>query len=360
MDLREGIAVIDRMLVEQTGRHLNEVQIILLQGTWEGKSYEAIAAESNYTTDYLKKDIGPKLWQHISAHLNRRVGKLNFRSVAESLICDDPIIFIHKERSHAQYFTEDLGNGIGMDMILVPAGRFLMGSPEDEPERSESEGPQHWVSVPRFFMGRYPVTQAQWQAVASLPLAEQELDPAPSRFKGANRPVEQVSWYDAIEFCQRLAQHSKRPYRLPSEAEWEYACRAKTTTPFFFGKSISADVANYDSRSAFAEGPTGEYRKETTPVGSFFANAFGLWDMHGNVDEWCSDPWHRSYKGAPTDGRVWIEGGDGMYKTIRGGSWDDPPRHCRSACRGKGDPNFARDDLGFRVCCSVPKTVEVN
>jgi formylglycine-generating enzyme required for sulfatase activity len=122
-------------------------------------------------------------------------------------------------------------------MMLIPAGAFMMGSPEDEPERSPHEGPQHLVSVASFFLGKYPVTQAQWRVVASFPQVERSLDLDPSHFKGDMRPVEKVSWEEAIEFCARLSEYTKRQYRLPTEAEWEYACRAETTTPFHFGET---------------------------------------------------------------------------------------------------------------------------
>ncbi|MFM6071877.1 MAG: formylglycine-generating enzyme family protein, partial [Dolichospermum sp.] len=167
--------------------------------------------------------------------------------------------------------------------------------------------PQHEVTIKPFSMGKYPITQAQWQAVAALPQVNQELKPNPSRFKGAKRPVERVSWHDAVEFCARLSNHSQRPYRLPSEAEWEYACRAGTITPFHFGETITTELANYNGNNTYGDGPKGVYRGETTEVGSFkIANEFGLYDMHGNVWEWCQDDWHNNYEGAPTDGSAWI------------------------------------------------------
>jgi formylglycine-generating enzyme required for sulfatase activity len=149
-------------------------------------------------------------------------------------------------------------------------------------------------------MGKFPVTQAQWRAVAALPKINTDLDPDPSYFNGANRPVEQVSWDEAMEFCRRLSKKTGRDYRLPSEAEWEYACRAGTNKPFHFGKRITSDLANYNGNSVYGNAPKGKYREETTPVGSLkVANAFGLYDMHGNVWEWCADGWHENYEGAP-------------------------------------------------------------
>nr|MDZ8022942.1 formylglycine-generating enzyme family protein [Nostoc sp. SerVER01] len=229
---------------------------------------------------------------------------------------------INKERKQAFYFVEFLGEAaeksstLLIEMVAIPEGTFEMGSPPDEPERRQNENPQHTVSIQPFFLTKYPVTQKQWQFVAHLPQVKQRLNRNPSRFKGANRPVENISWYDAVEFCLRLSQYTGRPYSLPSEAEWEYACRAGTITPFHFGQTITTDVANYDGTDdeeyrwsgSYGWGPEGIYREETTEVGSFgLANAFGLYDMHGNVWEWCLDDWHNNYEGAPTDGSPWFD-----------------------------------------------------
>jgi len=238
------------------------------------------------------------------------------------------------------------------------ADAFLMGSPEDEPQRYDDEGPQHWVQVPAFAMGRYPVTQAQWRFVAQqLPRVNRDLEPEPSYFQGDDRPVEQVSWHMAVEFCDRISALLGTPCRLPSEAEWEYACRAGTTTPFHFGQTITPDLANYDGEAAYGQGPTGAYREETTPVGSFgVANAFGLYDMHGNVWEWCQDVWHDSYAGAPTDGSAWLEGGNQSLRLLRGGAWYDIPRGCRSAYRSPFSPDNRDLVIGFRVVWSAART----
>jgi formylglycine-generating enzyme required for sulfatase activity len=269
---------------------------------------------------------------------------------------------IQRRPGQNQCYDESLGAGIlPLRMMQIPAGTFLMGSPEDEPDRLDREGPQQQVSVPLFFMAQYPVTQAQWRVVAALPQVNRKLDPEPSHFKGDLRPVEQMSWHDAVEFCDRLTLYTDRQYRLPSEAEWEYACRAGTTTPFHFGPTLSTDYANYDGSSekygAYGPGTRGEYRGKTTLVNQFEgANAFGLYDMHGNVFEWCQDPWHDSYKGAPSDGSAWIEGGDADLRVVRGGSWDDGPRYCRSAYRSFNDvAEYRFEYFGFRVCCSAPR-----
>ncbi|MEQ8463921.1 formylglycine-generating enzyme family protein [Coleofasciculus sp. E1-EBD-02] len=266
--------------------------------------------------------------------------------------------FIVKRRQRqAQYFSEDLGNGITMDMVAIPGGTFLMGSPETEEGHSDDESPQHPVTVQSFFMGKYPVTQAQWQAVANLPQIDQELDPDPSNFKGSDRPVEQVSWYDCLEFCARLSQYTGRDYRLPSEAEWEYACRARTTTPFHCGETITTDLANYDGNYTYAAGAKGKYREETTPVGSFqVANAFGLFDMHGNVWEWCADHWHDSYESAPSDGQAWLvddNKNENHSRLLRGGSWYITPQECRCAYRLRNTPDYGNNTVGCRVVCGA-------
>ncbi|ERN41735.1 hypothetical protein KR51_00015820 [Rubidibacter lacunae KORDI 51-2] len=259
------------------------------------------------------------------------------------------------------YFPERLRAGLNLDMIEVPGGSFLIGSPETEPERDPHEGPQHEVNVPQFFIGRYPVTQAQWQFVATeLPEVNRELDPDPAKFKGSDRPVEQVNWYEAVEFCDRLAAHTGRRYRLPCEAEWEYACRAGTKTPFYFGKTISPELANYNSAYIDGGGPKGEEREGTSPVGHFGnANGFGLSDMHGNVFEWCHDKYRERYEAVvvPSDGDAWgdqeIQDADRM---IRGGAWSSYSKQCRSAYRYNSFAGDRLDDVGFRVACTAPRT----
>ncbi|MBW4493818.1 MAG: SUMF1/EgtB/PvdO family nonheme iron enzyme [Oscillatoria princeps RMCB-10] len=265
---------------------------------------------------------------------------------------------INRTRRQAEYFTHDLGGGVILEMVSIPGGTFMMGSPQTESMRDDDEGPQHLVTVQPFFMGKYAVTQAQWKVVAALPKVNRDLNPDPSRFKGANRPVENVSWEDATEFCARLSKKTGLDYRLPSEAEWEYACRAGTTTPFHFGETITTDLANYNGNYTYASGPKGKYRQETTDVGSFPPNAFGLYDMHGNVWEWCADPWHDNYAGAPVDGSVWSSGGneDRQSRMLRGGSWYYYPRDCRAALRNRSEPEFGDDDVGFRAVVSLLRT----
>jgi formylglycine-generating enzyme required for sulfatase activity len=271
-------------------------------------------------------------------------------------------------------------------MIYIPEGEFWMGSPKGEKDRSDDESPQHLVKVLSFYMAQTPITQAQWRFVANLPQEGKELNPEPSYFKGDDNPVERVTWYDAIEFCARLSRYTGRDYRLPSEAEWEYACRAVTSRgnhrgiaptlaewnkeynqPFHFGETITLDLANYSSTYIYQNEPQGKSRGETTPVCIFKPNAFGLYDMSGNVWEWCLDPWHRNYEGAPTNGSVWDEQNnndnhyynileninilskDGRSRVHRGGSWLNDAFRCRSAYRDSLIPDWDNSGYGFRV-----------
>jgi formylglycine-generating enzyme required for sulfatase activity len=268
--------------------------------------------------------------------------KSGFLGIGKS--CD-----ISRSRGRAEFFAEELGNGVVLEMVAIPGGTFLMGSPENELERRSSESPQHNVTVQRFFMGKFPVTQGQWQAVAGFDKVNIDLDPDPSRFKGANRPVECVSWDDAVEFCARLSKKTGKIYRLPSEAEWEYACRAGTTTPFYCGETITTDLANYDGNHTYGAAPKGEYRQQTTDVGKFPANPFGLFDMCGNVWEWCQDEWHENYNNAPVDGSAWLFENDNQNRLLRGGSWNYFPWNCRSALRNWYARVIRCGSVGFRV-----------
>ncbi|MEG4574590.1 formylglycine-generating enzyme family protein [Microcoleus sp. N3A4] len=244
-----------------------------------------------------------------------------------------------RSKSFARFFPEDLGNGIVLEMVYIPGGTFMMGSPAKENIRRDSESPQHLVTVPAFFAGKYPITQAQWQAF---------MGNNPSGFKGEKRPVENVWWHKAVKFCGKLSQKTGKKYRLLSEAEWEYACRARTTTPFHFGETITPELANYNGNYPYANAPTGLYRQQTTDVGSFPPNAFGLCDMHGNVWEWCSDRWNSNYQGAPTDGSSWETGPDD-WPVQRGGSWSNNAVGCRSANRSRNSAHDWWGLWGFRV-----------
>lgn len=250
----------------------------------------------------------------------------------------------------AQVFDEDLGSGVSLELVAISGGSFRMGSPDSSDGKESKESPPHDVLVRPFFIGRIPVTQMQWRRVALLPQVRTTLDPEPSHFKGPDRPVEKVSWGDCQEFCLRLSRRTGRSYRLPTEAEWEYACRSGTATPFHFGPTITTDVANYDGSFPFEKGPRGVYRKETTSsVEVDAANAFGLSDMHGNVWEWCEDVWHSTYAGAPTDGSAWISGGEAAQRVLRGGSWYGRADYCRSASRVGLAADGRNGRGGFRV-----------
>ncbi|MGP1383934.1 MAG: SUMF1/EgtB/PvdO family nonheme iron enzyme [Thainema sp.] len=261
-------------------------------------------------------------------------------------------------------FVEPLGNGVGLEMVPIPAGSFWMGqteverqeilkliSEEDYQKYCARELPRHQVNVSAFYIGKFAVTQAQYEAVMGTNPATH----SDAKFVAPNKPVINVSWHDAVKFCEKLSQQTKREYRLPSEAEWEYACRAGTETPFYFGETISTDLANYNGDYTYGSGVKGEYRRQTTPVGSFPANAFGLFDMHGNVIEWCLDHFHQNYQNAPTDGSAWIVDGKGDRRILRGGSWYDHPGHCRSAYRVYDDPRVSSSTFGFRVVCRLPR-----
>ena len=266
------------------------------------------------------------------------------------------------------FFIEEIGNDITLDMVQIPGGSFQMGATKSgflgrkEEGASDDEFPQHQVTVKDFWMGAFVITQKQWTAIAhpsNKVKIDLELDP--SNWKGDKLPVEKVSWYEAKEFCDRLSIKTGKAFDLPTEAQWEYACRAGTTTPFHFGETIDAKFANYRAQDykelnwsgKYGQGSLGEFRQKTMPVDSFDPNAFGLYNMHGNVWEWCLDPWHSNYDGAPKDDRVWDASNDSgsNLRLIRGGSWCHSPGNCRSAYRNRYGPAGQSSLIGFRVVC---------
>ncbi|AFY93606.1 formylglycine-generating enzyme family protein [Chamaesiphon minutus] len=259
---------------------------------------------------------------------------------------------IDRRSRQAQFFTTELGDSIPLTMVAIAAGEFEMGSAHLEIDRSTSETPGHRVTVQPFFMSKYPIAQAQWLAVSQLPQVNRALIPDPAHFVGADRPVESVSWLDAVEFCDRLSQHTQRNYRLPSEAEWEYAARAGTTTPFSTGATLTPEFANYGTEFTYGGESPSEYLPTTTNVDRFAPNAFGLNDMHGNVWEWCADCWHETYQGAPRDSQAWIKNGDSDLRSLRGGSWADHPSQLRSASRSAYEADSLNRMIGFRVVCA--------
>ncbi len=279
----------------------------------------------------------------------------------------------HSQKIH--YFDEPLHRSPKfivkpINMVLIQGGTFDMGSPETEIDRFESESPQHQVTVPSFFMSEFLIPQGYWLVVAdTMPQVNIPLEKSPSQLnlKGEDRtihPVTDVNWFEAVEFCDRLSKYSGRRYRLPTEAEWEYACRAGSKTPFHFGETIITDLANYDGTDdpdgkwlgSYGRGSKGIYRQKTTPVDAFLPNAFGLYDMHGNVWEWCLDHWHDNYQGAPMDGSAWLSDDPNTRRLLRGGSWFIDPCNCRSATRFNVTPVNRDDFIGFRVVCEIPRT----
>ena len=256
-----------------------------------------------------------------------------------------------KERTYhsAKLYTESLGDWQTLSLVSVPQGKFVMGGAVTEKGSSDRERPLHLVDVSDFFIGEYPVTQTQWRKVAQMPQIKRKLKREPSHFKGNNRPVESVSWLEAQEFCDRLSAYTGKQYRLPSEAEWEYACRGNSTAPFAYGETLTSELADYASTYAYAEETGKAYRQGTTEVGSFMPNAFGLYDLHGNVREWCADPWHENYHRAPSNSKDWQKEGDLAWRTLRGGSWANKPSHCRSAHRSGYPEDLLNRAIGFRV-----------
>jgi formylglycine-generating enzyme required for sulfatase activity len=280
----------------------------------------------------------------------------------------------------ARYFQTELPGEMMLDMVQVPGGGFMMGTLESDLvavkqgssrsmerefkndivesliRRFNWESPKHMVKVPAFYMSKYEITQAQWKAVASLPKVKLDLLSDPSSFKGSNLPVETITWEEAIEFCDRLSLATGRLYRLPTEAEWEYAARAGTNTPFNFGDSIRTEWANFQGKFPYSNSPKGEFRETTAAVGTLGGpNAFGLYEMHGNVWEWCSDVWNESYDGAPNDGSSWETGKIPYLRIIRGGAWDSLGGECRSNSRNRMTATIRLNSIGLRIVAEIPE-----
>jgi len=259
----------------------------------------------------------------------------------ESEILDEDGDTVETLKHDVIVYSEIFGEAADLEMVKLPSGRFMMGAPKNEEGSSKDERPRHKVRIREFWISRTPVTQAQYKAVIGK-------NPSAYSRKG-NRPVTNVSWHDAQSFCKTLSQKTGRIYRLPSEAEWEYACRAGTTSPFCFGPTITSRLANYDGSEVYGNGPEGNYRDKLTNVEKFLPNIFGLYDMHGNVKEWCEDTWHDNYKGAPSDGSPWLTGDISEGKVCRGGSHEDDPEDCRCASRKCYELEHTSYNTGFRV-----------
>jgi eukaryotic-like serine/threonine-protein kinase len=250
---------------------------------------------------------------------------------------------IDRQPGSAQYLRASLNEQIDLDLVLIPSGTLMMG----DARHHSDEQPIHQVTLPSFYMGKYPITQAQYQAVmgenANVGL-------------GLDYPIEHVSWDDAIEFCTKLSQLTSKAYTLPSESQWEYACRAGTDTAFYFGDTITPELVNYQGNYPYGGAPQGENRGQATPVGIFPPNALGLYDMHGNVWEWCLDSYHASYQGAPTDGSAWVDPSlpdRDLKRVMRGGAWDYVARGCRSAVRCSLAPGVRVNGCGLRVVLAI-------
>ena len=245
--------------------------------------------------------------------------------------------------------TLDIGGGEKMEFVRISKGKFTMGSPKEkeEKERGDDED-EHEVEITKdFYLGRYAVTQAQYKAIVGE---------NPSSFKGDRLPVETVSWDDAVKFCEKFSTKLNRKTMLPSEAQWEYACRAGTRSPFHFGTKLNGDLANCDGNYPYGTETKGDYKKKTVEVGSYPANPWGLYDMSGNVYQWCQD-WYGPYqKLDSTRDPVQLIKQSDNYKTLRGGSWNNDARNCRSALRNWGGPdNRGIGIFGFRVCLPLEK-----
>ncbi len=254
---------------------------------------------------------------------------------------------IDRPQSRSDVFQEDLGNGIYLTMVRIPPGTFTMGSPDLEEGEEANEQPAHQAKIPGFYLGQTLVTQSQW--------AEIFPDKAVGSRGDKQLPVSEVSWLDAIEFCELLTTKTGKTYRLPSESEWEYACRANTTNPFAYGDTILPSIVNYDAMSPYQQAPKGVFRGKSTPVASFPPNLFGLYDMHGNLWEWCLDEWFDNYKNAPADGSARSDLGthnEQSQRVVRGGSWFSYGSRCRAATRASLSASFRHEHYGFRVVCT--------
>ena len=305
---------------------------------------------------------------------------------------------VQRKPGQARGFSQVIGDS-RLEMVALPSGQLMMGGETQDTQGLAEALPQPPVTLQAFSMGKYLVTQAQWRAVAALPKVQLDLEPAPFGFKGDNRPAEGVNWYDAMEFCARLSAYSGQLYTLPSEAQWEYACRAGTTTPFYFGETVTTDLANYHGLYPYGLAPQGAYRAATTDVDRFPPNPFGLYDMHGNVWEWCLDADHQgSPQGTggqatalartPGIGIAQHQGQAGpltrrprlsadlchrpstprsavvcrqgySWRVLRGGSWFDGSSYCRCAHRTFLDPLGRNYFGGFRVVSLLPKAFKV-
>jgi len=323
------------------------------------KRKQAILAAESLKLQQQKKPPQPEFsFEFVKLKVVKERGFLGIGSGAR--------IELEKKQGKAPYIREELGDRIFLDLVRIPAGKFIMGVSSEERQAVlenvkrhgfnvennekwlDSATPQHEVKVSAFWMGKYTVTNAQWFAVMETKPADQ----CNAKFQGEKQPVVGVSWVNCREFCERLSNKLGKNIRLPSEAEWEYACRANTTTPFHFGETITSDLVNCDGNFPYGDAPKGEYRSKTVDVDSFNPNSWGLYQMHGNVWEWCSDRWHENYKGAPQDGSSWETGTVDNLRALRGGSWYNNAINCRSANRDRNSADLRNGNIGFRLVVS--------
>ena len=282
---------------------------------------------------------------------------LDIPQIANSQICSFEVISLdnkgiecNRDFQDFHYLIEPLEKQ-KIQLILIPSGEYGMGSSKKSAHRAEK--PQHLVQISSFLISQFPITKAQWKIVAGYPQVNRKLKKITSQSGAMNTPVIKVSWHDAVEFCDRLSAKTNHVYRLPTEAEWEYACRALTYTDFHFGETISAQYANYDATTSYQLEAPGIYRKEVSPTSKFNnPNPFGLFDMHGNIWEWCLDHWHDNYDNAPCDGRGWI-GTNETRRIMRGGSWRNEAYLCRSSYRCSNDEDDSANNIGLRIVLSL-------
>jgi formylglycine-generating enzyme required for sulfatase activity len=261
----------------------------------------------------------------------------------ETVSVDSNGEIIVRQSGSASCLVEKLDLNLSLDLVLIPGGTFMMG----DNRHHQDEQPLHQVTLAPFYMGKYAITQAQYRQVMGEDLGSD---------LGANYPAEKISWDDAIAFCTKLSLKMGRQYSLPTEAQWEYACRAQTTSNFHFGETITSDLVNYNGEYPYNGAPIGQNRAHSTPVGSFPANAFGLYDMHGNVWEWCLDRYQPNYLTAPIDGSAMPDAdtlAGSSKRVMRGGAWDYVAKGCRSAVRCSLDSSLRMNGCGFRVVSTV-------
>ncbi len=284
------------------------------------------------------------------------VAQIVLKEVIEGNVSIDVQASIRRTKNHNWGYSETLTKEVELDLVLIPAQSFMQGSCINERSSYTDEQPQRLVHIPPFFCSCYTITQKQWRIVATYECIDRTLSLSPSHFDNDDCPVENVSWEDAVEFCKRLSKKTGRIYRLPTESEWECACHSETATPFHFGGTLTAEIANYNARYTYRNiESSGVYRQRTLPVGSLIsANKWGVYDMHGNVWEWCSDRWHENYKNAPSDGQSWdtIENSNSANRVLRGGAWNEEPWQCRTKTRNYNRSDFKSNNVGFRIVTS--------